>query len=185
MSVVVVIILIMAALIEQNFSRVKEGLAEKSFTAGLRSEVLRARVMAIQNGQTVVMQYDAAGSQITLSQPQNDNTDPNQTPTQVPVNTLQDQATTVVHQLAVPKSVQFDGFRTGTNDVGDGDWKLHFYSDGRSDGGGLQLRLGSQGQSLVVDKKGYPTYVTGSLPDPTTDNWPSGTYEQRTTTSTG
>ncbi len=179
MSVVVMVILIMAALIERNFSHVKEGLAQRAFTSSLRSEVIRARLTAIQDGKTVTMQYDPAGSTFTLSEPTTDTTSSNQAP--IKITDLQSQPTESVHSIPIAPGITFSTFRIGTNDTGNGDWKLHFYPEGRSDGGGVQMMVGKVTESLLIDPHGLPTYVSGPLPDASNDVWQSGTYEQRAT----
>ncbi len=178
MSVVVIVILIMAALVERNFAHVKDGLAQRAFISNLRAEVTRGRLQAIQDGQTVTMQYDPAGSQFTLSEPEI-NTDSNQTPQLV--TDLQNLTSNPVHSLKIPSGVSFSDFKTGTTDEGNGNWQLHFYPEGKSDGGGIQILIGQQTQSLLIDNHGNSSFVSGQLPDNTNDIWTSGTYVQRTT----
>ena len=181
MSVVVVIIMIMATLIQPNYTHLKEGLNQRAFTANLRSEVLKGRSMAIQDGKTVTLGYDGGSSNVTLSEPSVDSTDSSQAATAV--NTLKDQPTEVVHQIAIPSGVTLANFRVGSADIGAGDFKLRFYPDGRCDGGGIELQIGKATQSLKIDVKGYPTYLTGALPDSTNEVWAAGTYEQRNPTN--
>lgn len=59
------------------------------------------------------------------------------------------------------------------------DFTLHFYPDGRSEGGGFEISDGAAVRSLVVDRNGLATLAVGNLPAATENSWEAGQYEQR------
>ena len=63
------------------------------------------------------------------------------------------------------------------------DFRLHFYPDGRSEGGGLEWIEGNTTRNLSVTTGGLATLAEGKLPEATNDRWEAGTYEQRATGS--
>ena len=61
------------------------------------------------------------------------------------------------------------------------DFTLHFYPDGRSEGGGFEMRNGAEIRSLVVDRNGIASLTEENLPPATESSWEAGQNEQRAT----
>lgn len=179
MLVVVAFVAIMAALISRSFSHAKDSLADKALIGDLRSEITRAHLKAIQDGQIVTLQYDPVGRQFTLNEAPVQDASNTQTPELI--TDMQNQQTSQVHAIPLPadSAISFTDFQVGSKDQGAGQWSLPFYPDGTSDGGGAQITIGKAVQSIKVDTHGVPTVSQGPLADPTNDLWPVGTYYQR------
>ncbi len=177
MCVIVTILLIMAALIEPNYARIKEGQNQRAFVSALASEVKRAKVTAISTGRTTTLQYDQGQQQITLNQPSTDTSDPNQF---VPLTELQNQQTQPIHTVQVPSTVTLGDFKLGQNNTDASDWKINFYLDGRCDAGGVRVDINGASHSLVIDENGNASYVDGPLPDTSNDVWQAGQIVFRT-----
>lgn len=82
-----------------------------------------------------------------------------------------------------------DGASLGTIVLNDkssstSDFKLHFFPDGRSEGGGFEMQEGSATRSIGIDRSGIATQIDGSLPPIADSTWEAGTYAQRTTSTT-
>ena len=130
MLVVVAVVAILAAMVEPSFSHVKQSLAEKRLLGDLRSEVTRAHIKAIQDGQIVTLEFDPAGHQFTLNEPPVQDPSSNQTPQLI--TDLQNQQPSQVQVMSIPKddSISFTDFTVGAKDQGAGQWSLPFYPDG-------------------------------------------------------
>ena len=79
----------------------------------------------------------------------------------------------------LPSGVSIGQINLGSQSSSTSDFKLHFYADGRSEGGGIELVDGSTTRSLTVDRDGIARLEEGSLPATTADKWEAGQYEQR------
>ena len=79
----------------------------------------------------------------------------------------------------LPEGVSVGQINLGSQSSSTSDFKLHFYADGRSEGGGFEMVDGSTTRSLTVDRNGIARLEEGSLPAATADKWEAGQYEQR------
>ena len=61
------------------------------------------------------------------------------------------------------------------------DFTLHFYPDGRSEGGGFEIQNGANIQSIVIDRNGIASLIEDNLPATTESSWEAGQNEQRAT----
>jgi prepilin-type N-terminal cleavage/methylation domain-containing protein len=161
MSVVITILVILAALITPNLVTMQTSREVRSFVNALPDIAGRARDTAISEGVTTKLTYDDASHSILLSieKANEDDTD--------------------VTSLTVPTQVQVTGFQADGETRSSGDWTVRFYSDGRSDGGGIETSDAGMIRSLVVDKDGVAKLQPGQLPEESEDRWPAGEYEHR------
>lgn len=60
------------------------------------------------------------------------------------------------------------------------EFTLHFYPDGRSEGGGFEMVDRSTTRVLLVERNGLATLREGTLPATSEHSWEAGQYEQRT-----
>ena len=61
------------------------------------------------------------------------------------------------------------------------DFTLHFYPDGRSEGGGFEIRYGPDVRSILIDREGIARLTEDNLPPTDESSWEAGQYEQRAT----
>lgn len=61
------------------------------------------------------------------------------------------------------------------------DFTLHFYPDGRSEGGGFEIQNGANIQSITIDRNGIASLIEDNLPANTESSWEAGQNEQRAT----
>ncbi len=158
MSVVVMIIALLAAAVVPNLVSLKTGRELRQFRTDLRQLAAQARESAISTGAELEMSF--ASGQFTIQSPATD-------------------STVQPKQLAVPDAVTTNRFELAGADAAEGDWKLRFYPDGTTDGGGVELREGQDAFALQIKKNGETTLIDGALPDATTDRWQAGEHEQR------
>ncbi|AIE87567.1 prepilin-type N-terminal cleavage/methylation domain-containing protein [Fimbriimonas ginsengisoli] len=164
-SVVITIIVVLAALVTPNLSNMLASRQVRTFVNALPDIAGQTRDAARNQGVTTKLTYDDSAHQLIASIER--------------VN--QDDET--ITSLAVPNPVQIQAFQADGQQKSAGDWTLHFYSDGHSDGGGVETNDAGMLRSLVVDRNGVATLVRGPLPDATEERWPAGDYEHRTTTN--
>lgn len=89
-----------------------------------------------------------------------------------------DGASATIPSGASLDTIVLEGKPSTTND-----FVLHFYPDGRSEGGGFEMTEGSATRSLSIDRRGLATLTDTALPATTETDWEAGSYVQRTTTA--
>lgn len=164
LTVVVAVLSLLAAAIMPNLASFERGRQLRSFLTNLPLMAARAREMAISYGYPVDLEYDDGANQLVIhSKDQNGD----------------DQT---LSTLALPSGFSASRFMLGQNESDGSSWKLAFYPDGTSDGGGLELRKPDNTiLSLhVFANDGRSELLNDSLPDPKQDSWPAGDYVHRT-----
>lgn len=81
--------------------------------------------------------------------------------------------------VSLPSGVQIGEIVLDGKPSTSSDFKLHFYPDGRSEGGGFEMIEGSTTRSLTVDRNGLARLQEAELPAATENKWEAGQYEQR------
>ena len=79
----------------------------------------------------------------------------------------------------LPSGLEASNFRSQDNNVDPGSWLIHFYPDGTSDSGGVEIARGQEQNSLQVTNDGFPSLISGPLPDTSDQQWTAGTYAQK------
>ena len=83
--------------------------------------------------------------------------------------------------VALPNGVSFGEVQLDDKPSTTSDFTLHFYPDGRSEGGGFEMSGGNVTRSLIVDRNGIATLQDGNLPQSLESSWEAGQNEQRAT----
>lgn len=183
MSVVMVVLVLFASLILPNVVRMGPAQQQRAIYGALLDFARQARQNAIQNGLTYALTYDSAKSQFVMRR-QPPPTDAAQgtgsvpQPSGRPLSNVQSVSDLEqVKTLDLPTGVQASTFRVGTDSTDPSSWLIHFYPDGTSDAGGVDLTPGGTvHKSLQITKDGIPSLIDGQLPDPTEQSWPAGSY---------
>lgn len=163
--VVLTVLGVMIAAVTPNLvATIKSG-REHTFLNQLTALGTEAREKAISSAAPVDLEYDATGNQFRIH------------------GTNPAGGDVFFSSLSVPATLQVDRFILAGKDSDPNSWKLFFYPDGTTDGGGAQLS-GSQTDimSLYVDAgTGLSQLLHDKLPDTTTLTWPAGDIVHRAT----
>jgi len=79
----------------------------------------------------------------------------------------------------IPEGATIGQLNLGSQSSSTSDFKLHFYPEGRSEGGGFEIVEGSTTRTLLVDINGFASLKEATLPPAAEQSWEAGTYEQR------
>jgi type II secretion system protein H len=163
-AVIILIVGLMAAAIVPRLLAFTRSNVARSFVQKLAAIGGEARELAITTNKPVDLEYDSGANQFKL-------------------HTLDAEgADKYLDSLTVTTGLQTARFMLGTKDSDPGSWKLMFYPDGSSDGGGVQLTQQNDSLSLYVDSTtGYSAVTHDQLPDPTILTWTAGDYVHRAT----
>jgi prepilin-type N-terminal cleavage/methylation domain-containing protein len=185
-SVVLVVLVVFSALIVPNVIRMGPQQQQRALYGSLLDFARQARQGAIETGQTYALAFDSAKSEFVMRR-EPSSTAATQSNTTLPapagrplanvqsVSDLED-----VKDLPLPSGIQANSFRVGTDSPDASSWLIHFYPDGTSDAGGVELTPGGTNyKSLVITADGLASVVDGSLPDPSDQTWTAGTYAQK------
>jgi prepilin-type N-terminal cleavage/methylation domain-containing protein len=164
LTVVITVLAVLASAVVPNLVAYQASQREHAFLDNLVGLGAIAREKAIASGRNVDIEYDDSADAFRLH-----TTDVN--------GDDQD-----LNTLSVPGAIKANKFQLLGSDSGPSDWKLNFYPDGSSDGGGVELIQGDSGViSLNVDARtGRSELLHDSLPDPRANSWQAGDYVHRT-----
>lgn len=184
-TVVLVVIVVMASLITPRVITMRSQQEQRAAFGQLLDFTRSARGKAIEDGVTYALAYDGSKSQFVMKK----EPPPDQAaavsgtipaPVQRPLANVQSASDMQdVTTLQMPDGISPTKFVVQQNSVDPSSFLLHFYPDGTSDGGGVEITRGTDTNSLQVTQEGYPTMMTGPLPDTTEQEWPAGTYVQK------
>lgn len=174
MVVVCAVLSVIAALVYPNVIGMKSSRDRAESYNRILRLAQRGRESAIVDGQTYSLVVDG-GTSLTLKREVAASKDSD--PRQMTTNTTPD--TEDVESVSLPDgasvgNASLDGQTSSSND-----FTLHFYPDGRSEGGALEITEGSTVHSLVVTTTGIATLAEGSMPVTQANHWEAGQYEQR------
>jgi len=164
LTVVIAVLMILAAAVVPNLVAFETSQRERTFYNTLANLPAQARERAIAQGKNVTLQYDDNANQFQLHS--NDDNGNDQS----------------ISKLDLLPGMQVNRVMLGTTDSNSSDWKLTFYPDGTSDGGGAELTLtDSTIVSLKIEaSNGHAQLLTDRLPDPSAEKWQAGDYVHRT-----
>ena len=80
----------------------------------------------------------------------------------------------------MPAAFDVSAVRQAKDQVATQDWKLRFYSDGRCDGGAVEISYNDEPRTLMIDVRAHAKWQLGQLPDDIGDEWDAGDYVRRT-----
>ena len=200
MMVIVVLLALFSALIAPNYISMRDGQQRRALYTGVADLVGSAREMAISKSSTMYLQIDANSNALVLKQEDDASTYQNtstgtgttsdtlvinghvqsaRTKTNIGTQSLDNSNDKTVKTLPLTAGVQFGNFQLAGTSSDSGSWKLHFYADGTTDGGGLELVDRGITKSVVVNTKGGASLTDGTLPDTSQDRWVAGDYVHR------
>ncbi|MEZ0325478.1 MAG: GspH/FimT family pseudopilin [Fimbriimonas sp.] len=159
MMVVVVVLSVVASMIVPNLVRAQEGQRKRDFEASVFRLASYARERAIQEHKTISLSMSSRSFVV------NDETDR--------------EDDTELRSLEMPEGVDTGAFAAEGEDSTSSDWRLRFYADGTSDGGGVELNNDGRIRSLEVKPNGSMKLVEGSLEESGTEKWMAGEIEKR------
>lgn len=119
----------------------------------------RARVNAITQQMTYQVTYDEAQTRLVLSRVSSSTEDP------------EEQST-----VSLPSGISASNFVVESDNVPSSDWKLHFYADGKSEGGSLELQENQLTRGYRVKSDGSISAVEGSVDTGQDEIWQAGDY---------
>ena len=176
---VCMILVVVAGLVLPNVVAIKRGRDRDEVYASVLRLVQRARESAIQSGTTYHLTA-TGGNTLVLQRdkaPQ-EGDDPRQ------AQVGQQAETEDVDQVALSSDVSLGDLRVGEKDSNASDFTLHFYPDGRSEGGGLELLYSGAKRNLVVTTRGLASLSDGALPTASEPDWEAGDLVQRSGSAT-
>jgi len=163
LTVVIAVLALLAAAVMPFLAAAEVGGKERAFLSNLKGLAIEGRETAINSGRDVTLTYDDTNNAFTLKTTDSNGDD-------------QD-----IKSEDMPPSLKTTKFEVGTQDSNAGDWKVLFYPDGTSDGGGVEIARGNDTLSLYIDKStGRSQMISDQLPDPKADSWTAGDYVHRT-----
>jgi Tfp pilus assembly protein FimT len=162
MTVIVLILFLFAAEIMPNLVRQKESRDIWAFKTRLSALALKARSRAIETGNVVALYYakDPAAVRIVMEGRQGEQME--------------------LQSLAVPDKVKATKFDTNKDEALGNEWRLPFYPDGGTSGGGVQFEWEGATFCLSISKaEAKPRILEGPLPELELETWPAGGYAPR------
>jgi Tfp pilus assembly protein FimT len=170
--VVIGVITLIAGIVAPMAISLQKGQVTRNFYTSVRDLSVKARNEAINRGLTMTITSDGNQKHLEMAVDT----------TVATSNTLAPPSPTVdvpAVDVPIPDDVTLQTYKTGTNDTTEGEWKLHFYPDGSSDGGGFEIAQGSKTQTWIVATDGSNRMLDGTYPDPTLEKWQAGDYAKR------
>lgn len=162
LGLVVAILFVFASLMLPNFVRLAKSRDLRLFKTRLAALAKEARTRAVQSGDTVALSYDKDSTKLQA------------------IEENVDHGTFTLDELAMPDGVAATQFSANREESPSDGWRLPFYADGASAGGGIQFEADDQPFYLYVAKgDARPKVQDGPLPDTAFDQWPAGGYAPR------
>jgi prepilin-type N-terminal cleavage/methylation domain-containing protein len=164
LSVVIAVLALLAAGVVPMLTSIGRSQTYYSFLNKLGTIGAQAREQAIALAKPVDLEFDSSNNQFKI-------------------HTLDDNGgDTSLQTLQLPDGFAADRFQLSGRESDAGEWKLNFYPDGSSDGGGVQVTQGNNTITLYSDSQtGRTTLTHEPLPDPSTLTWTAGDYIHRAT----
>jgi len=160
--VVITVLALFAAAIMPNIVREKHSREVRQFFPQMRNLLLATRSKAIGDGVTRTVRIDDGANRVIVERTDATTGD-----------------VTEDGSLSMPSGVTTNAFRLKKDDSNAADWKVGFYADGRSEGGGVEFKADGKSISLLIEPGGAVKLQDGELPDISNQEWDAGGYEQR------
>jgi prepilin-type N-terminal cleavage/methylation domain-containing protein len=160
LSVVIIVLALIAATVLPRLSTLESSREYRDFRLAVRRLGLEAREQAISRGLPTSVTFDE--SEQTLN-----------------IVIDSDGEETTLRTVEVVEGVEPARFAADNAETNASEWKLTFYPDGRSDGGGIDFESNGDLFTLYAEKSGSVHFADGEMPDLTSEQWPAGEYEHR------
>lgn len=84
-----------------------------------------------------------------------------------------------IKQVDLGDSITVDNAEMNGQNAPPDSWTWIVYPDGSSDTGALEFEVDKSHYALVINERARSQWIQGDMPDQTQDQWPAGTYVQR------
>ncbi len=178
-TIVCAILAMMAALVMPNLVAMKANRERKETYNAILRLAQKGRESAIQEGKTYALVLTDSGNTVALQRDQDQQTttaDPRQIPKDDTTAEREE-----VARVSLPNGVTLGEMSLDGKQSSASDFTLHFYADGKSEGGGFELVDQGSKRTLMVTNRGLASLQDGDLPQTGDTSWEAGQYEQRTT----
>ncbi len=163
MTVIVLIVTILAGLAVRNLTTDQETRDVWQFKTRLVALALRAKTRAIETGTVVSMYFAKDPDAVRI------------------VQEGQDGSQRELQVLPLPRNVKATKFDADKDEASGSQWRLPFFPDGASAGGGIEFQWDAATFSFCLDREGTgPRILDTQLPDLSLNRWPAGGYAPRT-----
>ncbi|MDR3689010.1 MAG: prepilin-type N-terminal cleavage/methylation domain-containing protein [Fimbriimonas sp.] len=200
MMVVIVVVALLAIVVAPYLVSMRDGQEKRAFYTSVADLAGQGREMAITNDATMYLQVDSSSNAVVLKQEVNTTTYQNTTDntatgsdtivvnghtqstrTNTNVGTASGDRSQdkIVKTCPLSSGIRFGNFELAGSSSDAGSFSLHFYPDGTSDGGGMELVEGRGTKSIVISARGAVKMQDGTLPDSSTQQWQAGDYVHR------
>ena len=199
MMVIVTVMSIFSYMVMTNYVGLRDGQQRRALYPAIADLVSTARNMAITNTSTTYLMIDSTANALVLKEEQDASTYQNQsggsssgstivvnghvqstrTNTNIGTSSLDHSNDKTLKTVPLIAGLQFGNLQLAGSSSDSGSWKLHFYADGSSDGGGIEISDRSQSKSIVINTHGGVQQTDGTLPDTSQDRWTAGDYVHR------
>jgi prepilin-type N-terminal cleavage/methylation domain-containing protein len=82
-------------------------------------------------------------------------------------------------RTAFSSEIRVERARLGQEDRDTATWQWTVYPDGSAESGGLEFTVGAARRALALYRDGKSQWLTGNLPDTSEEQWPAGEIERR------
>ncbi|MFY9233858.1 MAG: hypothetical protein WAO58_05280 [Fimbriimonadaceae bacterium] len=161
LTMIVGVLAIMAIIVVPRIQAMEDGAEYRHFRLGVRRIANEAKTLAVSRGEPVSVAYDETEGALSL------------------IVESQDQSIVNLQSLPLGTGVEAVEFVAENAQSTPSEWRLRFYPDGRSDGGGILFQSANQTFFLAADTSGRVRFDDGILPDLSSERWSAGDYEQR------
>jgi prepilin-type N-terminal cleavage/methylation domain-containing protein len=158
MGVVVLIVALLAALVMPNVARQRDSFERRQFYSELYRFAAGARESAIREQATLALVLDSGGRRIALFE-----------------ETLEGENER--SSVELPEGI--DSSSSRMDGQAGGEWRVRFYPDGSSDGGGIELTDNGRVRALEIQPNGSVRMIDGNIEAVGEEKWPAGDYEKR------
>lgn len=161
LMLIIVCLVLIVAVVAPRMESLKESGEYRAFRIGVRRLASEARELAISRGEPVSVSLNESEGTIQI---QSDSADAQQAS---------------LRSLQIAPGVQATRCVAGDVEANPAEWRLQFYPDGRSDGGGVQFEAENDTFYLMADERGVVRFDDGQLPNMAAQRWQAGEYERR------
>jgi len=162
MLVILATLVIIASTVAVRLSAMKRSREFATFKIELRTLASFARNRAIESGDTVALGYMKADNALIAMREGADG---------------QEQR---VGSLTIPEGITVGRFLADQRESPEDGWRVPFFPDGSSAGGGMEFEVAGDTLSLAIPRAdGRPRVARGPLPDLSFETWSAGSYERR------
>lgn len=162
LTVVITILAMFAAAIMPNLVSERRSRAVRQFFPEARNLLMETRSRSIGDGQARTIRYEDGSGRLIVERTDVETGD-----------------TSEERGITLPEGVTGSAFRIERTDSTSGEWRIGFYADGKSEGGGIEFDADGRTVSLLIDPSGSVRIIQESLPDVSQEEWDAGGYEQR------